>query len=105
MQKNEVAHGSYRMYFKHKCRCPECKSYQRERVANNRRDRLESGRLNHGSRSAYDCGCRCDKCKEARSAAGGGRSPSDSRHNHKFVGEILPYGTCGACDDVWAGAR
>lgn len=55
-------HGTYRRYFVDKCRCDLCREAQRARVAQNRADRLVSGRLNHGTRSAYDAGCRCLPC-------------------------------------------
>lgn len=51
------------------CRCENCRAYQQERVARNRRERLARGDLSHGSRSAYDAGCRCETCRAVRSAA------------------------------------
>jgi hypothetical protein len=64
-----IKHGTFGAYFYKGCRCQECRSYQRKRNAANRRERLASGRLSHGTRSAYDCGCRCDPCKGARRGA------------------------------------
>lgn len=58
-------HGTYSTYFRRKCRCEECRAYQRERVAKNRADRLARGVV-HGSRSSYDAGCRCIPCLKAR---------------------------------------
>ena len=46
--------------------CEDCRKYQRERVAANRAARLAAGRIQHGTGSAYDAGCRCDDCMEAR---------------------------------------
>lgn len=59
-------HGTYVAYAKHHCRCDKCREQQRSRVARNRKDRKKSGRLNHGTRSAYDCGCRCASCLAIR---------------------------------------
>ena len=59
-------HGTYTRYADHGCRCDACRAYQRDRVARNRADRLASGRLNHGTRSARDAGCRCDACVMTR---------------------------------------
>lgn len=64
-------HGTYAAYAKDKCRCVECRGYQSARNAQNRADRLASGRLSHGRRSAYDAGCRCELCLGARQAAYG----------------------------------
>jgi hypothetical protein len=64
-----VKHGTYGTYFHLKCRCFACREYQRARVARNRAARLASGNLSHGSRSAYDAGCRCDQCLSARRAS------------------------------------
>lgn len=61
-------HGTYAAYFKHKCRCVACSAYQNGRNARNRADRKASGRLNHGTRSAYDAGCRCGACLDVRQA-------------------------------------
>jgi hypothetical protein len=49
--------------------CPECRARQRVRVARNRAERLAEGRLSHGKRSAYDAGCRCYRCEDARQEA------------------------------------
>lgn len=62
-------HGTYVAYAKHKCRCVACTAYQNGRNARNRSERLTDGRLNHGTRSAYDAGCRCSACTGARRAA------------------------------------
>jgi hypothetical protein len=62
---DEIKHGTYMTYFHRKCRCDECRRYQRERVARNRAERLARGVI-HGSRSSYDAGCRCDSCVAAR---------------------------------------
>ena len=62
-------HGTYAAYFRDKCRCPACSTYQSARNARNRADRMAAGRLNHGTRSAYDAGCRCASCVEARGDA------------------------------------
>lgn len=59
-------HGTYSTYARGACRCDLCVTQQRERVRANRADRLASGRLSHGTRSAYDAGCRCDLCRRAR---------------------------------------
>ncbi len=88
-------HGTYTMYARRKCRCDECKTYQRNRVAKNRAERLASGKLTHGTRSAYDCGCRCAFCKKARSIAASGEK--NTVHNH-ITRDIKPYGMCPACD-------
>lgn len=59
-------HGSCARYELDGCRCPLCKHNHNERVKRNRRERLESGLLSHGTRSAYDAGCRCPECAAAR---------------------------------------
>jgi len=59
-------HGTYSKYAKGQCRCDRCSTYQRERVARNRSERLRDGNLKHGTRSAYDCGCRCEACRAER---------------------------------------
>ena len=61
-----IVHGTYSTYFWHMCRCTECREGQRQRVARNRAERLASGSLSHGTRSAYDAGCRCEPCKDVR---------------------------------------
>lgn len=60
-------HGTYAAYGTHKCRCDQCRTYQRQRVAMSRRRRLAEGRVNHGTSSGYDDGCRCHKCRLAKS--------------------------------------
>ena len=62
-------HGTYAMYYRGNCNCRRCREYQRQRVARSRAERLATGRLSHGTRSAYDAGCRCDPCKAARREA------------------------------------
>ena len=96
-------HGTYSMYARKGCRCDDCREYQRARVAKNRADRLASNRLNHGSRSSYDAGCRCKLCRETRTNAAKGEYVS-LRHNH-VTRDIKPYGQCPVCDDYWAGVR
>lgn len=48
--------------------CETCKAYQRDRVARNRAERLETDRLTHGNRSSYDAGCRDACCRAVRRA-------------------------------------
>ena len=62
-------HGTYQAYFWHDCRCDLCREYQRARVARNRTARRAAGNLDHGTRSAYDAGCRCQPCRNARREA------------------------------------
>ena len=64
-----VRHGTYTAYFWYWCRCGRCREYQNKRVARNRAARLATGNLSHGTRSAYDAGCRCGICKTARNEA------------------------------------
>lgn len=69
------AHG-YAAYSGGRCRCveicrPAAKDYRRQQRAK----RLAWLQANpddtgHGSRAAYDCGCRCKACQEARWVAG-----------------------------------
>mgnify|MGYP007115078499 CR=1 FL=1 len=59
-------HGTYVAYARHGCRCDRCATAQRDRVRRNRADRLATGRLNHGTRSARDAGCKCPPCIETR---------------------------------------
>lgn len=64
-----IADNTYQRYG---CRCHGCRAAHNERVRQNRADRLATGRLNHGTRSAYDAGCRCKgpgSCSAARLAA------------------------------------
>lgn len=49
--------------------CEDCRKHQRARVRKNRAERLITGRLNHGKRSAYDAGCECRDCLRARAEA------------------------------------
>lgn len=84
-------HGTYSQYFRRKCRCEECRAYQRNRVAKNRAERLADGRLSHGKRSAYDAGCRCSQCKAVRIRA------NIPKHNH-ITRDIKRLGLCPACD-------
>lgn len=65
-----IRHGTYSAYAYSGCRCTKCVDYQRTRVAKNRADRLTSGRLSHGTCSAYDAGCRCEPCTVIRAEAG-----------------------------------
>lgn len=99
-----LEHGTYTMYARKKCRCDECRGYQRNRVAKNRADRLKSGNLSHGSRSAYDAGCRCLSCKNARSEAGKTEEEKKVMHNH-VTRDIKPYGQCDACDLYHLGVK
>lgn len=69
---DEHPHGTYTRYTRAKCRCDECREYQRKRVADNRAKRLAEGRITHGTRSGYDAGCRCWMCKRERRAAARG---------------------------------
>jgi hypothetical protein len=64
-----IIHGTYSAYGRHHCRCDKCRDAHNERVRRNRADRLASGRLSHGTRAAYDCGCRCAPCRAARTGA------------------------------------
>lgn len=65
--KGEVyAHGTSTAYDRCGCRCEVCRGWQAHRVRRNRKARLAAGRLTHGTRSAYDAGCRCPACKDAR---------------------------------------
>lgn len=77
-----LTHGSKTYYQVYGCRCPECVTYQRERVARNRAERLASGRLTHGTRSAYDAGCRCENCRSARRRAR--EQEAEYRHQHRL---------------------
>jgi hypothetical protein len=61
-----INHGTCAAYERHHCRCDLCRETHNARVRANRADRLASGRIVHGTRSAYDAGCRCDACFEAR---------------------------------------
>lgn len=56
-------------YERHNCRCEACVAHHNARVKQNRQERLADGRLTHGTRSAYDAGCRCVDCSEVRRAA------------------------------------
>lgn len=66
-------HGTAYTYQTLGCRCDVCVLAFRARKGRlckaNRLDRLRSGRLSHGTRSAYDAGCRCGPCREVRRAA------------------------------------
>lgn len=73
-------HGTYAVY-KRGCRCLKCRGYQAGRVAANRANRLArllatdgiapaltgwQAPIGHGTRSAYDAGCRCGECRASR---------------------------------------
>ena len=62
-------HGTDYRYTRLGRRCPMCVENHRARIAAERKARLDAGRLNHGTRSAYDAGCRCDECRAARRRA------------------------------------
>lgn len=104
-------HGTYTMYFRQKCTCEKCRKYQRDRVRRNRADRLKKNRLSHGTRSAYDAGCRCVHCRDIRAKVsfldGDRKTPGPhgtARHNH-VTRDIKPYGSCPGCDDYHAGVQ
>lgn len=92
-------HGTYGMYARKKCRCDKCRAYQNSRVAKNRADRLASGRLNHGTRSARDAGCTCDSCLATRLS-----NRKTAKHNH-ITRDIKIFGKCPACDNYWLGIK
>jgi hypothetical protein len=69
MAPRSYVHGTNYAYEYAGCRCDQCCAFQRERVARNRADRLADGRLTHGTRSAWDAGCRCLACLDRRRAA------------------------------------
>lgn len=95
-------HGTYKVYSKMKCRCDECSSYQRNRVAKNRADRLANGRITHGTRSGYDAGCRCEKCGGLRRAITQRDNAKDAESQRATHNHSLKYrqeaGKCPACD-------
>lgn len=62
-------HSPIAGYERHGCRCDACVAGHNARVRENRRQRLAEGRLSHGTRSAYDAGCRCEDCGKARREA------------------------------------
>lgn len=62
-------HGTDRSYEYGGCRCDECRAAHAGRVAQNRAERLATGRLSHGTRSVWDAGCRCLPCHRAAKAA------------------------------------
>jgi hypothetical protein len=64
-----IRHGTESAYEWHDCRCDRCRLRHNERVRRNRAERLAAGRLTHGTRSAYDAGCRCDQCRVAKADA------------------------------------
>lgn len=64
-----VRHGTISAYRNHGCRCEECRAVQREYNARNRAARKAAGAFNHGTRSAYDAGCRCRRCRNRRRVA------------------------------------
>lgn len=104
-------HGTYTMYARNGCRCESCREYQNSRVRRNRADRLENRRLAHGTRSAYDAGCRCVHCRNRRAKIsfdnGESKTPGPfgrPKHNH-ITRDIKPYGVCPGCDDYHAGVR
>jgi hypothetical protein len=59
-------HGSRSCYVMG-CENAVCRRASRIWVTRNRVQRAALGRLNHGSISAYDCGCRCDECRSRKS--------------------------------------
>lgn len=62
-------HGTEYAYARLDCRCDPCRETHNARVRRNRAERLEAGRVNHGTRSGYDTGCRCEPCRSARQQA------------------------------------
>lgn len=52
------------------CKCVICRAANALRVARNRARRAaDPDRLSHGTRSAYDAGCRCEPCTDERRIA------------------------------------
>lgn len=64
-----LRHGTYTAYARWDCRCRECVAYQNDRVRRNRAERKATGRLSHGTRSAWDAGCRCESCLATKRSA------------------------------------
>jgi hypothetical protein len=65
-----IIHGTISAYRrKGGCRCEKCRAVHAEYTRRNRAERLAQQRLNHGTRSAYDAGCRCYPCVDARRRA------------------------------------
>lgn len=60
-------------YERHGCKCAGCRAAHADRVRRNRADRLAAGRLTHGTRSAYDAGCRCTDNDRVPSCTGARR--------------------------------
>lgn len=82
-------HGTYSAYARYKCRCNECREYQRARVARSRAQRLAEGRIGHGTSSGYDDGCRCEECRDAhrtRIARNRSQRLTDGRITHGAYG-------------------
>lgn len=62
------AHG-YNQYA-NGCRCEVCREAKRDYERKSRKRRAANlSRVNHGKRSTYDAGCRCDQCYMARMEA------------------------------------
>jgi hypothetical protein len=57
-----TSHGTVTMYVSHKCRCEKCKDAIRRY-----RGHEEFKPAQHGSRTMYRNGCRCDSCTNAQS--------------------------------------
>ena len=60
--KKKPAHGTYTRYKYHDCRCRRCKTAVAAYVKAYREKDSGDKLLTHGTRSAYNCGCRCEDC-------------------------------------------
>ena len=66
--KKKPAHGTYTRYKYHKCRCKRCRAAIALYVTEYRERNMNSKslpNLTHGTRSAYNNGCRCEDCAKA----------------------------------------
>jgi hypothetical protein len=64
---HEVAHGTATAYNRHKCRCEDCRAAWAEVMRRYRNSSGTRSKAEHGTRSKYVGGCRCDGCRKANS--------------------------------------
>lgn len=65
MPRPQIEHGTYTCYVKRRCRLPECKAAAAEYKQRRKQQLIDNPQdMKHGTRVAYEAGCRCDACKD-----------------------------------------
>jgi hypothetical protein len=98
---NPPRHGTINGYRCDGCRCADCTEAKRLYTREQRRAYLASGRINHGTASAWDAGCRCGQCRANK------RASDRRRAMNKYdplAGDVAPEGFafCPQCKGLFA---